>query len=493
MSKMKSNISTKRLQICFQILVIWTWPTARSQSGDDSPEPSDQSCPVWPMPQYFWTTGATVPVDPLDFRFVIGNDNLQECDILVKAIERYKVVTFIHDCAQVDRKSEIFNPVSNFSDEGVSSNQETDQAKLQTLVITIENGGCETYPDMSTNETYTLDINEDQEAQLTANSVWGALRGLETFSQLVDCDADQCRVKVSTTIDYPRFSYRGVLLDTGRHFVPVDTLVRNLEAMEYNKMNVFHWHIVDHQSFPYVSKAFPKLSQNGAYSANHVYRPEDVARVLELARLRGIRVLVEFDTPGHMASWGKGVEGLLIDCQDSNSIQESKNTGVKVKLIDPTKETTYDFLEQFFAEVVSIFPEQLLHLGGDEAVLDCWHSDANVTAFRKAKDLTVHQLEERYISRLLNLVNELNRTAILWQEQFDNGHVLNDDVIIHVWKNDWQSVMSKVTKRGHRAILSSRYYLNYIKYGEIGSNTIMLTLATFMAPKNRKNRFWAVR
>lgn len=142
-------------------------------------------------------------------------------------------------------------------------------------------------------------------------------------------------------IDEPRFPYRGLLLDTARHFITVDTLQAILDGMSYNKMNVLHWHIIDDHSFPYNSTKFPELSAKGAYSSAHVYNHEDIKIIVDYARLRGIRIIPEFGVPSHTRSIGYSHPELLTPCG-------RPYTG-KLGPLDVTKEEVFAFLQDFYA------------------------------------------------------------------------------------------------------------------------------------------------
>lgn len=115
-------------------------------------------------------------------------------------------------------------------------------------------------------------------------------------------------------MDEPKLPHRGLLLDTSRHYLPLSDILLTLDAMSYNKLNVLHWHIVDDNSFPYQSTKYPDLSAKGAYHHSMIYTPNDVQKVVDYARLRGIRVMPEFDTPGHTRSWGLAYPDLLTEC-----------------------------------------------------------------------------------------------------------------------------------------------------------------------------------
>lgn len=312
-------------------------------------------------------------------------------------------------------------------------------------------------------EKYKL-ILKKSEAVLWAPSVWGVLRGLESFSQLLyPFDAAMFAVKETVVYDKPRFPHRGLLIDTSRHFLPISAIIDTLDAMAYNKMNVLHWHIVDDQSFPFVSRSFPNLSMMGAYDpVTHVYRPEQVRLVIKEAASRGIRVMAEFDTPGHTRSWGQAHPEILTKCYDDLG-DPTGNLGP----IDPTRNKTYIFLANFFKEVARVFPDQYIHLGGDEVSFNCWESNPDIGHFMRKLGIQgkFEKLEEIYIRRLIQHLRPLKKSYVVWQEVFDNNVNIPRDTVVHVWMVHHETELTAVTSAGYKALLSTCWYLDYINYG----------------------------
>uniref|UniRef100_A0A8C1PMX7 Beta-hexosaminidase subunit alpha n=1 Tax=Cyprinus carpio TaxID=7962 RepID=A0A8C1PMX7_CYPCA len=342
---------------------------------------------VWPLPQQLHQSADRDCLSPQRFSFTYGRDSAAQtgCSVLDAAFKRYFSIIF------------------------------PDFTTLSGLLMP-ENEGCDGYPDEDSDESYMLSVSEGQ-AVLRSVSVWGALRGLESLSQLVyQDDYGTYFINKTEIVDFPRFAFRGLLLDTSRHYLPLYAILKTLDAMAYSKLNVFHWHIVDDPSFPYQSRTFPDLSNKGAFHPfTHIYTQSDVIRVIEHARMRGIRVVPEFDSPGHTQSWGKGQPGLLTPCYKGSVPSGSFGP------VDPTVDTTYKFMESLLKEVKFVFPDSYVHLGGDEVSFACWQSNPNVRKFMEkmgfGKDFT--KLESFYMESIMNMTAALNKTSIVWQDVFD--------------------------------------------------------------------------
>lgn len=406
---------------------------------------------VWPKPVKYISYNSFLVLRPASFNFKVER---YDCDIIQEAIRRYYHLIFIN--ANTNQQT------SNDRYDGSSRREDTFIGYLDVLQINLM-APCEIFPSDFMDERYELLINAngyESNALIVAQSVWGVLRGLETFSQIVvPINGNRFAVRTTSIVDFPRFSHRGLLIDTSRHYLPVKTIIRVLDAMSYSKLNVLHWHIVDDQSFPYQSNTFPNLSDKGSYEQYlAIYSQVDVRRVIEHARLRGIRVIPEFDSPGHTLSWGKGIPNLLTQC--SHSFPQPYGP------IDPTNEYNYVILEKLFKEIHDVFPDKYLHLGGDEVEFGCWESNDNITDFMRTNRISSYpQLEAYYIYKLLNITNRLNAKAIVWQEVFDNNVPLRNDTIVQVWKGDYLNELEKVTHYGYPTLLSSCWYLDSLESG----------------------------
>lgn len=423
---------------------------------------------VWPLPQTFTSSSERYPLKSQAFYFVYGRQSAaqQGCSVLDAAFKRYFTLIF------PDYTSG--NDVLRFSD------------KPFTVEISVDHDDCESYPNEDSSERYNLTVSAGK-AYLNAETVWGAVRGLETFSQLVyQDDFGSYFVNKTEIEDFPRFQFRGILLDTSRHYLPVRTILKTLDAMAYSKFNVFHWHIVDDPSFPYQSDTFPDLSSKGAFHPmTHIYTQSDVRRVISHARLWGIRVLPEFDSPGHTTSWGKGQPDLLTPCY-----RGSTPTGT-FGPVNPVLPSTYQFMARLFKEVSSVFPDSYIHLGGDEVDFSCWRSNPDVRDFMQKMgfggDFT--KLEGFYIENIVNITSALNKTSIVWQDVFDYHERIPKDIVLHIWKGlpaQYEAELSRMTKAGMRVLLAAPWYINHISYGQDWRNYYTVQPQSFPGTEEQK-------
>ncbi|XP_010876598.1 beta-hexosaminidase subunit beta isoform X2 [Esox lucius] len=405
---------------------------------------------LWPLPQKVQMSTVVFKLSGASFQIVDAKESSSgaSCSLLQNAYRRY--FEYIFPSARKQGHVKKKTPASAVSE-------------LQVW-ITSADTECDGFPNVTSDESYQLSV-DSPVSVLKASTVWGALRGLETFSQLVyEGEYGAKSINRTEISDFPRFAHRGVLLDTSRHFLPIKVILANLEAMAWNKFNVFHWHIVDDPSFPYLSRTFPQLSQQGAFHPyTHVYTPSDVKMIIEFARLRGIRVVPEFDTPGHTQSWGKGQKDLLTPCYSGASPSGSFGP------VNPILNTTYEFMSMFFKEVSTVFPDAYIHLGGDEVDFNCWKSNPDIQKFMEQQGFGTDysKLESLYIQRILDIVSSTNKHYLIWQEVFDNGVKLKQDTVVNVWiGNKVEEELQKVTEAGFTTILSAPWYLDYISYGQ---------------------------
>ncbi|XP_047170906.1 beta-hexosaminidase 2-like isoform X2 [Vigna umbellata] len=331
------------------------------------------------------------------------------------------------------------------------------------------------------NESYTLSILPSH-ATLTAETVWGAMRGLETFSQLVwDCPT---KIAVGVEVwDFPLFVHRGLLVDTARNYYPVKDLLRTVEAMSMNKLNVLHLHLTDAESFPLVLPSEPALAEKGAYAPHMVYTPEDVKTLVEFGLDHGVRVIPEIDTPGHTASWALG-HPEIVTCANmfwwpagsdwSERLASQPGTGH----LNPLNPKTYQVLKNVIQDITTLFPEPFFHSGADEIVPGCWKTDSTIQK-HLSNGGTLNQVLEKYINNTLPYIVSLNRTVIYWEDVLldDTVHVAStilpkEHVILQTWLNGHDHT-KKIVSAGYRTIVSSAefYYLDCGHGTYVGNNS----------------------
>jgi hexosaminidase len=321
----------------------------------------------------------------------------------------------------------------------------------QTTLLIDCAGPGRTIPAVDEDETYQLDVS-DRRARLTAPTVVGALRGLETFLQLVSADRDGFYLPAVTIRDQPRFKWRGLLIDVARHYQPIEVLKRNLDAMAAVKLNVFHWHLTENQGFRIESKKFPKLHQLG--SDGLYYTQEQAREIIAYAAERGIRVVPEFDMPGHSTAWLVGYPELA---SLPGPYEIERGAGVFEPTLDPTREEVYKLLDSFIGEMAALFPDAYLHIGGDENEGKQWDRNPQIQAFMKEKGIKDnHALQAYFNQRMLKILQKHKKKMIGWDEILQPD--LPRDVVIQSWRGP--AALADAAKKGYDGILSNGYYID---------------------------------
>jgi hexosaminidase len=321
------------------------------------------------------------------------------------------------------------------------------------LIINTQGPG-KNIPGLGEDESYRIDITNRQ-AILSAPTVVGAIRGLETVLQLLDADRGGYFLPGVQIDDRPRFPWRGLLIDCARHFQTVEVLKRNLDAMAAVKLNVLHWHLTEDQGFRVESKKLPKLHQLG--SDGNYYTQEQVKDIIAYARDRGIRVVPEFDIPGHSTSWLVGYPELG-SAPGPYTIE--RRPGIFEPALDPTREEVYKFLDTFLGEMAALFQDDYLHIGGDENEGKQWDRNPAIQAFMKEKGIKDnHGLQAYFNTRLLKILQKHKKKMIGWDEILQPE--LPKDIVIHSWRGT--AALADAARKGYDGILSNGYYIDLIQ------------------------------
>jgi len=319
-----------------------------------------------------------------------------------------------------------------------------------TLVIQTDHPSKE-IQEVGEDESYILDVSTAS-ARLRASTPLGTMHGLQTFLQLVEVSPNGFAAPVVTIQDQPRFPWRGLMIDSARHFIPLDVIRRNIDGMEAVKMNVFHWHLSENQGFRVESKKYPKLHELGSDAL--YYTQDEIRDLVAYARDRGIRVVPEFDMPGHSTAWFVGHPELA---SGKGPYAIERKWGIFDPAMDPTNEKVYKFLDDLIGEMARVFPDHYFHIGGDEVNGKEWDANPKIQAFMKVHGFKNNEALQAYFSgRVQKLVTKHGKTVIGWDEVLVEG--VPKDIVIQSWRG--QASLAKAAKQGYRGILSNGYYLD---------------------------------
>jgi N-acetyl-beta-hexosaminidase len=409
---------------------------------------------VWPQPnaydttessQTFATVSSSLFNSITSVKSTSSSISINRFPVLYSAIQRYSEIVFatnsIIDISQA--KSRWINFVSHVNETTIRI--EYKKIELQLLIT-----DTTTLP-IDTDESYSIALPDSgQTITIEANNQWGALRALETLSQLIVPTVVSDNTLYTYSIpalpifirDKPRFKWRGFLLDLARHYIPVNTIKKIIDALAYDKFNKLHLHMIDAQSFPIVVPEYENLSKLGAFSPELVYTQKDMVDIIDYGYERGVEVYPEFDTPGHAYSWSFAYPDAVSTCPP-NRASNMNNFPVQ-----PASQRTYDIIDALAKYSQSIFDRTpYFHIGSDEVVASCWQNDATVQAFmnsQEAKDkgiTTMMDLYGYFQTRVEAIVTKYKRTMICWDELVLNVHTHQytfpaDKGIVQVWRDN---------------------------------------------------------
>ncbi|KAK8593302.1 hypothetical protein V6N13_043093 [Hibiscus sabdariffa] len=424
-------------KLTFLVLLLWVSLLVGSNSGVELDESLTY---IWPLPSEFTSGNQTLTVDPALSLSVLGKGGYSE--ILKEGFERYKKIIFKHASGiSLFQKLRGIRSVYDISELRIIVNSDSEELQL------------------GVDESYALFVAKNDgksivgEATIEANTVYGALRGLETFSQLCAFNYETKSVQIYKAPwyikDNPRFAFRGLLLDTSRHYLPIDVIKQIIESMSYAKLNVLHWHIIDEESFPLEVPSYPKL-WNGAYTKWERYTVEDASEIVSFAKMRGIHVMAEVDVPGHAESWGAGYP----DLWPSSSCREP---------LDISKNFTFELISGILSDIRKIFPFELFHLGGDEVHTDCWTSTPHIKQWLNDHNMTAKDAYQYFVLKAQEIAISKDWTPVNWEETFNSfPSKLNPRTVVHNWLGP--GVCPKAVAKGFKCIFSNQgaWYLDHL-------------------------------
>lgn len=301
-------------------------------------------------------------------------------------------------------------------------------------------------------ENYQLVVDE-KKAELTAATPLGILRGVETLLQLIRAGKQGWIVPAVRIDDHPRFPWRGLMIDTSRHFMPVDVVKRNIDGMAAVKLNILHLHLSDDEGFRVESLRCPKLQKRA--SDGSFYTQAQIRDLIAYARERGIRIVPEFDVPAHAVSWIIAYPQLSSTPVPSRLVRDE--TDHERPAIDPTLESTYKLLDTVFGEMAALFPDKYFHIGGDEVDGRYWDKNERIQKWMRAHKIQDnHALQAYFNKRVRAIVAKHGKRMEGWDEILSPD--LPKDTLVQSWRGP--ETLASAAHMGFQTLLSAGWYLD---------------------------------
>ncbi|KND90064.1 Beta-hexosaminidase 1 [Tolypocladium ophioglossoides CBS 100239] len=431
-----------------------------------------------PAPQRIaWGTSGPKSVGRLSLRTNAGYGAGENARLVADAWNRaYKAITTLNWVPQAtEAPIPVFEPFPTASSGNNSKRQESLTYGRWLMDVDVQVSDWSADLKHGVDESYTLAITPSSSTvEITAKTVWGALHAFVTFQQIVIADGRRGLVveQPVTIEDYPKYPYRGVMVDSGRNFISVDKICEQIDGLALSKMNILHWHITDDQSWPIHLDAYPQATK-AAYSARETYSPRDVEDIIAYARARGVRVMPEIDMPGHSSSGWKQIDEDIVTCQNSwwSNDNWPLHTAVQPNpgQLDVLNPKTYSVLQKVYSELSGRFSDDFFHVGGDELQTGCFNFSESIRDwFAEDKSRTFFDLNQYWLDHALPIFNSTKNTGkkdrrlMMWEDVVlsADAHATNvpKDIIMQSWNNGLTNI-GKLTAAGYDVVVSSSDFL----------------------------------
>lgn len=332
---------------------------------------------------------------------------------------------------------------------------------------------------LPSNEDYSLFV-ASKTVRIASRANEGLFYGLQSFLQLLPLKLENGKAKIPAVdiMDQPRFSYRGMHLDVGRHFFPVEFIKKYLDLMAQYKFNRFHWHLTEDQGWRIEIKKYPRLTEIGSkrketHTGNYsptfkgdgvpvegFYTQEQIKEIVAYAKSRYITVIPEIELPGHSSAALAAYP--QFGCKENYEYKVQMTWGIFKEVFCPT-EATFKFLEDVLEETIALFPDSpYIHIGGDEVLKDHWKESAFVQELKRRENLKdEHEVQSYFIRRIEKFINSKGKKIIGWDEILEGGLAPNATVMS--WRGEKGGVEAAKVK--HDVIMTPTNFM-YFDYGQ---------------------------
>ena len=348
-------------------------------------------------------------------------------------------------------------------------------------------------------------IRSTQYVRISAPTAAGLFYGAQTLRQLlppeiyspkkVSRDWNMPAVEIR---DFPRFGWRGLMLDVSRHFMPKEDVMRFIDTMASLKLNTFHWHLTDDQGWRIEIKKYPKLTEVGAWRDETLvghghakdkkydgkrhggfYTQDDIREVVAYAAERHVNIVPEIDMPGHMQAAIAAYPEL--GCTTNKAIVK-REWGISTTILSP-EESTIQFCKDVLTEVMELFPSQYIHIGGDEAKKDQWEASERIQQLREERGLKdMHEMQSWFIHQLDEFLSANGRRLVGWDEIAEGG--LAPNAVVMWWRgkygDDRGNIPKKAARDGHDVINASNSHLYFDYYQSQDRSSEPLAIGGFL-------------